>query len=98
MADDLLGVSEIAERLRVTPRTAARYVKRPDFPEPLRRLAAGPVWSAPDVDVWARETLPLKVGRPRKPAANDGERGLRPSAADTRGNESFTDPGRPPSA
>jgi hypothetical protein len=43
-------------------RTAARYVKRPDFPGPLARLAAGPVWHRVDVDKWAKKHLPLPRG------------------------------------
>jgi hypothetical protein len=59
---DLLGFAEIVKFLNVPERTAARYVKRPDFPDPLARLAAGPVWHRADVDKWAKRHLPLRGG------------------------------------
>lgn len=62
----LAGVAEIAELLGVNKRTAIRYTQRPDFPEPLDRLASGPVWRSADVERWARKHLPLPTGRPRK--------------------------------
>ena len=63
---ELAGFTEVASICRVTKTTALRYVKRPDFPEPIGRVAAGPIWRASDVQKWARETLPLAVGRPRR--------------------------------
>ncbi len=66
-ADEILGVSELAELLGVTKRTAIRYSQRPDFPQPLARLASGPVWRRADVEAWAQRTLPLpRTGRPPK--------------------------------
>lgn len=67
MSPELAGVAEVAEVCRVPKRTAIRYTQRPDFPEPLDRLAAGPVWLRADVEEWARRMLPLPTGRPRKP-------------------------------
>jgi predicted DNA-binding transcriptional regulator AlpA len=65
--EEVVGLSEIAESLGVTKRTAVRYATRPDFPKPLARLRAGIVWKRDDVDVWAAKTLPLpRTGRPRK--------------------------------
>jgi hypothetical protein len=55
---DLLGFAEIVKYLDLPERTVARYVKRPDFPEPVVRLAAGPVWHRADVDRWAVAHLP----------------------------------------
>jgi hypothetical protein len=46
--------------------TAQKYVDRDDFPEPLGRIAAGRVWLQADVETWAKQTLPLPTGRPRK--------------------------------
>jgi hypothetical protein len=68
-AEDLMGFSEIADLLDVPKRTAARYAKRPDFPEPVRRLAAGPIWVRRDVERWANKHLPLTGGRPRRPSS-----------------------------
>jgi predicted DNA-binding transcriptional regulator AlpA len=62
--EDLIGFSEIAELLGVAQRTAARYVKRPDFPAPYVRLAAGPIWLRGEVLKWAKSHLPLAAGRP----------------------------------
>jgi hypothetical protein len=64
--DVLVGIAEIADLLGVTKNTAVKYTRRPDFPEPLDRLASGPVWSRQALDGWARATLPLPMGRPRK--------------------------------
>jgi hypothetical protein len=65
VAAKLTGLAEIAELLHVGKRTALRYSKRPDFPHPVERLAAGPVWRQDAVERWARAHLPLPVGRPR---------------------------------
>jgi len=62
--EDLIGFSEVVELLGVAQRTAARYVKRPDFPAPYVRLAAGPIWLRADVDRWGKAHLPLPAGRP----------------------------------
>lgn len=62
--DELAGLAEVAEILGVPKRTAARYSARVDFPEPLDRLASGPVWRRVDVERWGRENLPLRTGRP----------------------------------
>ncbi len=64
--DDLAGVAEISAMLGVTKNTVLKYTRRPDFPEPLDRLATGPVWKRSDVEAWARERLPLRTGRPPK--------------------------------
>ena len=74
MADSLIGFSELAQLLKVADSTAARYIKRPDFPKPAGRLARGGVWLQLDVEVWASTHLPLPSGRPRKVrrAAKDG--------------------------
>lgn len=64
--EELASIAEVAEILGVTRRTAHRYVDRDDFPEPLGQIAAGRVWLRADVEVWAKEMLPLQTGRPRK--------------------------------
>jgi prophage regulatory protein len=63
------GIAEIAEMLGVTKRTAYRYIERLDFPPPLGRVSAGPIWLRADVEAWAKTHLPLPPGRPRKPGA-----------------------------
>lgn len=60
---DLLGVAELAERLGVSRQRAWTVTGRPDFPEPLARLKATPVWTADSVRRFL-ETWPRKAGRP----------------------------------
>lgn len=60
----LVGLAEVAELLGVTKRTATNYSSRTDFPEPMQRLAATPVWRRHAVAAWAEQTLPLTRGRP----------------------------------
>jgi predicted DNA-binding transcriptional regulator AlpA len=57
---------DIARMLNVTVRTVQNYIARDDFPEPIGRIAAGRVWLRADVETWAKQTLPLQTGRPRK--------------------------------
>ena len=65
--EDLVGLTEIIDMLGVARATAFKYTRRDDFPEPLGHVsAAGPVWLRRDVQRWAKETLPLPTGRPRK--------------------------------
>jgi hypothetical protein len=61
----LVGLAEVAELLGVNKR-ASRYTRRPDFPEPLARLSAGPIWDAVDVEAWGAEHGPFRPGRPAK--------------------------------
>lgn len=70
MSPELVGFRELPELLGVSRTSAARYSKRPNFPEPVERLAAGPVWRRADVQAWARENLPLRTGRPPQPPTN----------------------------
>ncbi|MEP6909524.1 MAG: DNA-binding protein [Actinomycetota bacterium] len=64
--DEFVGLSEIAASTSVTKRTALRWVERDDFPPPLGRLATGRIWRGTEVEAWAQENLPLRVGRPAK--------------------------------
>lgn len=64
IATQLVGLAEVAELLEVTKRTAVTYSQRPDFPAPLARLAAGPVWNRREVERWARRSKPRRGGRP----------------------------------
>lgn len=62
----LAGLAEVAELFGVTKKTAMKYATRGDFPEPVDRLAAGPVWSYSEVKRWGTKHLPLPPGRPRQ--------------------------------
>jgi predicted DNA-binding transcriptional regulator AlpA len=52
---DLLGLAEVAELLGFSRRHAARVTARPDFPRPVTRLAATPIWRKSQVEKWARD-------------------------------------------
>lgn len=65
--EQLAGLAEIAERLRVSRSTAACYAERADFPAPSGRLGRGRIWRRREVEKWGRLRLPLpKPGRPPK--------------------------------
>lgn len=64
--DEVAGFAEVAQIFGVTKRTARKYVGHATFPEPLGRLASGPVWRRADVEAWGAANLPLQTGRPRK--------------------------------
>lgn len=52
-ADQLVGLTEIAERANTTPGTVRSWKNRPlGFPAPVVELATGPVWFWPDVEKW----------------------------------------------
>jgi prophage regulatory protein len=54
----LMGMAEIAERLRLSRERASQLANRRDFPEPVARLKMGQVWLADDVDAWVRQYRP----------------------------------------
>lgn len=54
----VMGVSEIAVRIKLGRDRAAQIVQRRDFPEPIGKLVMGNVWLAQDVDDWVREHRP----------------------------------------
>ena len=60
--DELVGVTEIVERLDLKSKQAVRSWRNrfPDFPAPVAHLALGPVWAWPDIETWA-----LATGNPR---------------------------------
>ena len=59
----LLGVAELAERLEVSRQRAWTITGRSDFPDPVARLKATPVWTADSVRRFL-ESWQRKVGRP----------------------------------
>jgi predicted DNA-binding transcriptional regulator AlpA len=52
LAAELVGVAEIAEMRGSTTAAAWNVTKRPDFPEPVKRLSMGPVWLRGEVAVY----------------------------------------------
>lgn len=49
----LVGTSEAAEMLEVNKSQIGRWVRTGKFPEPIARLAAGPVWEASQIEAFA---------------------------------------------
>lgn len=62
----LAGLAEVAELLGVSKRSASRYTRRDDFPQPVTRLSTGPVWDAAAVEAWGTKHAPFRRGRPPK--------------------------------
>lgn len=55
--DDLVGATEIGQRLGIDRRSVHQLRRRhDDFPEPVARLESALVWSWVDVQRWARAT------------------------------------------
>jgi predicted DNA-binding transcriptional regulator AlpA len=63
--DDLVGLAEVAEMLNTSRTQANRWARREDFPEPIARLRATPVWQADDVKAWSKQRKPVPVNRSR---------------------------------
>ena len=75
--DDLVGLAEVAAMLNTSRTQANRWTRREDFPEPIVRLRATPVWQADDVKAWAKQRKPVPVTRSAGVAgmlARSGER------------------------
>jgi len=63
--DDLAGLAEVAAMLNTSRTQAKRWTRREDFPEPVARLRATPVWRADEVKAWAKQRKPVPVNRSR---------------------------------
>jgi predicted DNA-binding transcriptional regulator AlpA len=50
----LAGIREIADLLGVSRQRANQIAAKNDFPKPLDRIAAGPVWRDSEVKAWAK--------------------------------------------
>lgn len=57
----LAGLAEVASLAGVSRQRAAQLAAHPDFPEPVQRLAMGPVWRESDVVKFL--AVPRKPGR-----------------------------------
>ncbi|HEX7060684.1 MAG TPA: hypothetical protein VF200_01880 [Woeseiaceae bacterium] len=71
---DLVGIAEIAEEHHISKQGVSMWAQRePDFPEPVRRLASGPVHSAARVGAW-RNTKEREKDVSAGNATESGER------------------------
>jgi len=57
----LAGLAEVASLAGVTRQRAWQHTQHPDFPQPVDRLAMGPVWRESDVQAFL--DTPRKAGR-----------------------------------
>lgn len=51
---ELLGLAEIADLYGVSKNSANAWTRRHDFPQPITKLAMGPVWNRDQVVAWRR--------------------------------------------
>ncbi len=51
---DLMGLTEIAAFLGVSPQRVDQLAAGADFPEPTAELAAGRIWTREDIEGWAK--------------------------------------------
>lgn len=56
MADDVVGITEIAERLGVQRKTAVMWRLRGRLPEPRWTVSGNPAWEWSTIEAWARAT------------------------------------------
>lgn len=56
--NDLVGATEIAERLGLSHSQSVHTLRRrhPGFPQPVASLKRAHVWAWPDVETWAKKT------------------------------------------
>jgi predicted DNA-binding transcriptional regulator AlpA len=65
---DLVGSAEAALLLGVSRQRVGQLVNRPDFPSPIARLSAGPVWTRISIEAFGQNWTRKITGRPRKAA------------------------------
>jgi hypothetical protein len=61
----IMGAAEIRTRLGLGRQSAAKILRRTDFPAPVGELRSGPVWLARDVEGWISANW--RDRRPREP-------------------------------
>lgn len=61
----MVGISEIAKLFDVSKQRAVEVSHRPDFPKPLAKLAAGPIWNRHAVLRFLEQWPRKRTGRPR---------------------------------
>jgi len=62
--EELVGIGEIAAMLKISKQRVTTLSKRSDFPSPVQRLAAGPIYRKSDLSTFA-DGWQRKAGRPR---------------------------------
>jgi len=68
---ELAGLAEVAGLAGVSRSRAGQLAAHPDFPEPVARLAMGPVWREDDVKAF--------LAAPRRPGRRPKEASRRPA-------------------
>lgn len=53
-AEDLIGLAEAAEILGWDRRRVSVYIRRGKFPEPVARVAAGPLWTRQQIEEYKK--------------------------------------------
>ena len=56
MPPHLVGTTEISQMLGVSRQRVTQLPTSSGFPEPIARLAAGPIWDREAVEQWAEKT------------------------------------------
>lgn len=62
--EDLLGFGEVCEMTGKSKGYIQEYIRRGQFPAPVKTLSCGPLWLQQDIKVWM--DTPRKKGRPKK--------------------------------
>jgi hypothetical protein len=65
---DLVGAAEAAVMLGVSRQRVGQLAERPDFPAPIARLSAGPVWTRSSIEAFGQSWTRKITGPPRKAA------------------------------
>jgi len=66
---DLVGAAAAAQLLGVSRQRVGQLAERPDFPAPIARISAGPVWTRASVHAFMQRWARKITGRPRKAAS-----------------------------
>lgn len=67
---DLVGAAEAALVLGVSRQRVGQLAERSDFPVPIARLSAGPVWTRASIEAFDKSWSRKITGRPRRSAAS----------------------------
>lgn len=69
--DDLLGFGEVCEMTGKSKGYIQEYIRRGQFPQPVKTLSCGPLWLRQDIQTWI--DTPRTKGRPKKVEKSSGE-------------------------